>query len=70
MCVDCDRLAFVEQRDGSAEVFARQCVQQYRKACLTMKNGRRFWGRDFRRRFVQGYKVARSYLAQKEPGDE
>lgn len=65
MCTDCNRLDFVEQRDGDAVPFAKQCIQQYRRACLAMEKGRRKFSREFRIKFAQGYIVSKRYVNQK-----
>lgn len=66
MCSECERLAFIKTRDGSAVDFARQIVTQYRRAVLTSR--KRGYEKpshaslpEYRRGFIESYLVAKRY---------
>ena len=66
MCQECNRLAFIKSRDGSAIIFAKQIISQYRSAVLTSR--KRGYDRpshaslpQYRRGFIESYLVAKKY---------
>lgn len=74
MCNECNRLAFVRNRDGTATDFAKQIVSQYRKAVLTSR--KRGYAKpshaslpEYRRGFIESYLVAKRYRENPDSGE-
>ena len=60
-----DRIAFVEQRDGTlaAKAFASRTLKQYRRALMRGKDTRRSgYGTNYRRTLLQSCIAFRLYL--------